>query len=83
MEKSKGFIEIQKGVSQPSLYKRADAIEIQFKCGYGTAASDVPEAIKQAILLVVGKMYELREDSVSRLPKASEYILDPYRIKTY
>lgn len=79
----KGFIEIQKGVSQPSLYKRADAIEIQFKCGYGTAASDVPEAIKQAILLVVGKMYELREDSVSRLPKASEYILDPYRIKTY
>ena len=41
------------------------------------------KAIKQAILLIVGKMYELREDSVSRLPKASEYILDPYRVKTY
>jgi hypothetical protein len=43
----------------------------------------VPDAIKQAILLIVGRMYELREDSVSRLPKASEYILDPYRVKTY
>jgi len=79
----KGFIEIKDGVSTPSLYKRDDAIEIQFKCGYGTSSSDVPDAIKQAILLIVGKMYELREDSVSRLPKASEYILEPYRIKTY
>ena len=79
----KGFIEVKDGVSTPDLYNRADAIEIQFKCGYGTSASDVPDAIKQAILLIVGKMYELREDSVSRLPKASEYILDPYRVKTY
>ena len=79
----KGFIEIKDGVDIPDLYNRADAIEIQFKCGYGTAASDVPDAIKQAILLIVGRMYELREDSVSRLPKASEYILDPYRVKTY
>ena len=62
---------------------RADAIEIKFDCGYGSSSSDVPDAIKQAILLIVGKMYELREDSVSRLPKASEYILDSYRVKTY
>ena len=58
-------------------------------CGYGDdgassdGAASVPEAIKQAVLLIIGKMYELREDSVSRLPKASEYILEPYRVKTY
>jgi hypothetical protein len=79
----KGFIEIKDGVSTPDLYNRSDAIEIKFECGYGSSASDVPQAIKQAILLIVGRMYELREDSVSRLPKASEYILDSYRVKTY
>ena len=79
----KGFIEIKDGVSVPDLYSRSDAIEIKFVCGYGSSASDVPQAIIQAILLIVGRMYELREDSVSRLPKASEYILDSYRVKTY
>tara|TARA_R100000008_G_C3584889_1_gene171415 strand:- start:2054 stop:2719 length:666 start_codon:yes stop_codon:yes gene_type:complete len=79
----KGFIEIKNGINTPDLYNRADAIEIKFKCGFGSSGSDVPEAIKQAILLIVGRMYELREDSISRLPKASEYILDPYRVKTY
>jgi len=79
----KGFIEIKDGINTPDVSKREDAIEIQFKCGYGTTASDVPDAIKQAVLLILGRMYELREDSVSKLPKASEYILEPYRIKTY
>ena len=78
-----GFLAINSGVNTPTLYDREDAIEIQFKCGYGTLGSDVPEAIKIATLLILGKMYEVREDNVSRLPKASEYILDPYRFKTY
>ena len=78
----KGFIEIQKSITFPTIYDRADAIEIKFKAGYG-GASKVPEAIKSAILLIIGFMYEKREDSVSRLPKASEYLLDPYRFKTY
>ena len=46
----KGFIEIKQGVSTPELYNRADAIEIKFECGYGSSSSDVPDAIKQAIL---------------------------------
>jgi len=79
----KGFLEIKDGVSTPTLAERADAIEIRFKAGYGTSGSDVPESIKTAILLILGFMYEKREDSVSRLPKASEYLLDPYRFKTY
>ena len=79
----KGFIEINDNVTTPTIYTRADAIEIRFKAGYGTTGADVPEAIKTAIMLILGFMYEKREDSVSRLPKASEYILDPYRFKTY
>lgn len=78
----KGFIEVMDGITYPTLYDRANAIEIKFKAGYGTG-DKVPEAIKSAILLILGFMYEKREDSVSRLPKASEYLLDPYRFKTY
>ena len=79
----KGFIEITKNTTYPTLYDRADAIEIKFKAGYGATEDKVPEPIKTAILLILGSMYEKREDSVSRLPKASEYLLDPYRFKTY
>lgn len=88
-ENQKGFIEIKDGITTPTLYDKANAIRIQFNCGYGASTDTddgggaVPEAIKTAVLLIIGRMYELREDSVSRLPKASEYILDPYRIKTY
>ena len=79
----KGFIEVMNNVTYPNVYERADAIEIKFKAGYGNQADDVPEPIKTAILLILGFMYEKREDTVSRLPKASEYLLDPYRFKTY
>lgn len=82
-DNQKGFVEIKDGVTLPTLKDRADAIEIRFKAGYGTSGSDVPEAIKTAILLIIGSMYEKREDSVKRLPNASEYLLDPYRFKTY
>lgn len=79
----KGFIEIKNNIDVPSLYPRANAIEIQFVCGYGSDATSTPTPIAQAILLIVGHMYEKREDTISRLPKASEYMLDPYRIKEY
>ena len=82
-ENQKGFLELKDTETLPEVYPIASAIEITFTAGMARLASDVPDAIKQAILLILGKMYELREDSVSRLPKASEYILDPYRIKTY
>ena len=33
---------------------------VEFKAGYGNAATDVPEALKQAILMVLGHLYENR-----------------------
>ena len=46
----------------------------------GTAASAVPAPIKQAMLLMVSDMYEKREDSVKRMPTASEYLMNPFRL---
>ena len=45
-----------------SLYP-SNPIEIEFVCGYGLAA-DVPEDIKDAMLLMTGEAYENRETSV-------------------
>ena len=52
-------------------------------CGYGAAAA-VPSAIKSAILLIVGALYENREDFVTGtiatpLPIAAETLLWKYR----
>ena len=49
----------------------------------------VPAAVKQAILLTVGALYEYREDGVIdnaglalvKAPKAAEDLLTPYRIR--
>jgi len=56
-----------------------NAVITRYTCGY-TQASDVPGNIKMAMLLMIGEMYEKRVDSVHRLPTASEYLLNPFRV---
>lgn len=50
-----------------------------FKTGFGDAASDVPQAIKQALKLMVSDMYYFREDRKRTFPMASEILLQPYK----
>lgn len=66
----------------PDVYDRADAMTITYVAGYG-AASDVPQPIKQAMLLLIGHLYENREavtaTELSEVPLAVRYLLTPYR----
>jgi len=39
----------------------SNGVCVEFKAGYGDAASDVPEKVKQAMLLLIGAWYEQRE----------------------
>lgn len=62
------------------------AVRIDYTAGYGPAGTDVPEGIRQWILLRVGTMYENREEvailgrgKVEPLPFVDS-LLDPYRI---
>lgn len=48
----------------PTTRGELNAVRITFTCGYGDAAS-VPEAIKQAVLLMVGGGYENRESIIT------------------
>jgi uncharacterized phiE125 gp8 family phage protein len=68
----------------PATRRQDEAVRIQYVTGYGMAA-DVPAPIKQAILLMIGNLYENREEVVVgqttvRLPMAVDHLLSPYRI---
>ena len=48
-------------LSLPSLYERPNSVQVTYIAGYSDVAN-IPAAIKQAILLMVGFWYENRED---------------------
>ena len=58
--RSVGFVEPVYEKTWPIARKQSDAVTVRFVAGYG-AAADVPQGLKQAILLLVGSMFENRE----------------------
>ena len=65
-------------------------IKIRFVAGYASTSSpadyreNVPQGIKQAILLIVGHLYNHRENTlpgttIMAIPFGAEYLLNPYR----
>lgn len=46
----------------PTIYPVINAVRIVYKAGYGDAATSVPEPIKNWIKIVVGTLYENREN---------------------
>lgn len=61
----------------PSLFNRSDAVVVDVDCGYGPAASDVPPALRTAIMMLVADWYERRE-----VTSADGHIELPYRVKS-
>ena len=64
----------------------ANAVRIKVVCGYGSATTDVPQALRQWMLMQIGAMYVQRETfavgaSVAELPtRIVDRLLDPYRV---
>jgi uncharacterized phiE125 gp8 family phage protein len=54
------------------------AIKVRYVAGYGSAVA-VPQAIKQAMLLLIGEWYEQREAGVVRDTGPAAALLSPYR----
>ena len=81
----RGYIELNDDVSLPSLYTDALApVTVRAVCGYGAAAA-VPDGVKMAIYLMLGDLYEQRQEtmmSVSSKTKTTiERLLGPYRLE--
>lgn len=67
------------GYTYPSgLTTRPNAVTITYKAGFGLSADSVPNDIRSALLLMVGHLYENREDPPNSLPRASEALLHPW-----
>ena len=79
-----GRIVLDDGYTWPTdTLRPRSPIEIQFVAGYGATAASVPASIKQAILLMIGHLYENRDriayTSVSEIPFAVDSLLASYR----
>ena len=76
-----GVIEPTYNVTWPSVREQRAAITVRFVTGY----TQIPEAVRAAILLTLGHLYEHREDvvvgpSANELPRGAEALLFPYRV---
>ena len=69
------------GQLYPNTRNAPDVVTVRFVAGYGEA-EDVPKLLKSALKLIIGSLYEFREDQVeraiSRLPMGTERILAMY-----
>ena len=66
----------------------SNPINVQFKCGYGTASSDVPDQIRTAMKIVVADLYENRESilvgrTVTEVPNTVNALLASYRLRSF
>lgn len=56
---------------------RLNAVTVTYVAGYGSAATDVPQEIRQAIMLLAGHWYENREHTSPEAPREIPYGIRP------
>lgn len=83
-----GVLELVNMATWPTTSDRLDAVTITYVAGYGDNASDVPEPLKQAMLLLIGHWFSNRESvvigpSATVVPQTVEYLLGPYTVEAF
>lgn len=81
------WIHLKDDYTWPETDDEPDAVTVRFVAGYGDATA-VPAALKAAMLLHIGHMYENRESvvigqSVTGLPMAYDALVAPYRVRRF
>lgn len=80
-------IEPKPGAAWPRTQARQDAIKITYKAGFGDAASDVPQGIRHAILLIVAYWYDNRaaasDVNLRDAPMAVDALIGRHRVGWY
>ena len=73
------------GVQWPPVQQRFDAVRVRYQAGYGPDGSDVPEPIRQALMLAVGHWVRFQAQAESgvgptRMPMQFYDLLGPYKL---
>lgn len=84
-----GRIALKSTASWPSVTLQVvNGVRVRFTAGYGDAAGDVPETIRKAMKLLIGDLYEHREESLvvqglqlQRLPFGVRMLLEDERMR--
>jgi uncharacterized phiE125 gp8 family phage protein len=79
-----GRVLLDDAQSWPSVHAvKANPIYITYVAGYGAPVATVPDAIKDAILRIIGTLYEAREDCSIDNPNmlVSRSLLDDYKLR--
>ncbi len=80
-----GRVVLRAGNTWPTVERVAGGVEVLFVAGYGASAADVPQAIRQGILLLAAHLYENREavvigDPAAEVPLGIAALWRPWRI---
>ncbi|MFW1676450.1 head-tail connector protein [Pontibacter sp. JAM-7] len=78
-----GRVVLAKDQEWPDTYEEINAVEIEFVRGIAATATDVPQNLRAAMLLIIGNLYLNRETdvigvSVAELPFGVKMLLQPY-----
>ncbi len=78
-----GWVVLNRDASWPATLDAVNAVRIRFVCGFG-APSEVPAAIRGAVLMLVGDFYANREASIvgtnaQELPFSVNMLIAPFR----
>lgn len=72
--------------SWPSTYDKPNAVRITYDAGYGSAGSNIPQPLKQAMLLILAHLYENRQQVIVsgsptgalEIPFGASVLMSPY-----
>lgn len=73
------------GMTWPACRRQPESVQVSYKAGYGNSGAQVKAALRQAILLMIGHMYEYRQPVLSgtivtTIPFAVESLIAPYKV---
>ena len=81
-----GRVVLKDGETWPTGLRTANGVEITYVAGYGTAASDIPSAIKVGLREHVTYLYEHRgevEANLKNFPLIAKQLYQPYRVLSF
>ena len=77
---------VRNKTSWPSTYDKPNSVQITYVAGYGASGANVPSPIRQACLMILGHLYENRQQVIVsgsptgalEIPFGASVLLNPY-----